>query len=142
MNLSRFTGKKEKLKTKNFKILAVGFLSTIHRISRQPLLFFLAGRYPWRQGQWSSITPSDMNGLAIARQRWPKNTNGLSAPVRAVFTAWEQCQTAEQDEALDQIDGFTRPPGRFTSKQKCRDLNYSIAVSTSLVCDGSSTSFR
>jgi hypothetical protein len=23
---------------------------------------------------------------------------------------------------LDQIDGFTRPPGRFTAKQKCRDL--------------------
>ncbi len=23
---------------------------------------------------------------------------------------------------MDQIDGFTRPPGRFTAKQKCRDL--------------------
>ena len=66
--------------------------------------------------------PSDMANLAIARQRWPKHPNGLPAPVRAVFTAWEQCQQAEQDEALDQIDGFTRPPGRFTSKQKCRDL--------------------
>jgi hypothetical protein len=66
--------------------------------------------------------PSDMNVLAIARQRWPKHPNGLSAPVSAVLTAWEQCRTAEQDEALDQIDGFTRPPGRFTSKQKCRDL--------------------
>ena len=66
--------------------------------------------------------PSDMTGLALARQRWPKHPNGLSAPVRAVFTAWEQCQEGEQDEALDQIDGFTRPPGRFTSKQKCRDL--------------------
>jgi hypothetical protein len=66
--------------------------------------------------------PSDMNVLAIARQRWPKHPNGLSAPVRAVFTAWEQCQAAEQDGALDQIDGFTRPPGRFTAKQKCRDL--------------------
>jgi hypothetical protein len=30
-----FTGEK-KPKTKNFKILAVGFLSTIHRISCQP----------------------------------------------------------------------------------------------------------
>ena len=66
--------------------------------------------------------PPDMTSLALARQRWPKHPNGLSAPVRAVFTAWEQCQQAEQDEALDQIDGFTRPPGRFTSKQKCRDL--------------------
>jgi hypothetical protein len=54
--------------------------------------------------------PSDMTSLARARQRWPKHPNGLSAPVRAVLTAWEQCQQAEQDEALDQIDGFTRPP--------------------------------
>ncbi len=66
--------------------------------------------------------PSDMNDLAVARQRSPKHPNGLSVSVRAVFTAWEQCQEAEQDEALDQIDGFTRPPGRFSAKQKCRDL--------------------
>ncbi len=46
---------------------------------------------------------SDMNGSAVARQRWRKHPNGLSAPVRAVFTAWEQCQAAEQDEALNQM---------------------------------------
>jgi hypothetical protein len=88
MNLSRFTGKKEP-KTKNSKILAVGFLSTIHQISRQPLLFFLAGRYPWRQGQWSSNMPIDMNKLATARQRWPKRTDTLPSQVQAVFMAWE-----------------------------------------------------
>ena len=66
--------------------------------------------------------PSDMNSLVIARQRWPKNTNGLAAPVRAVFNAWERCRETDQDEALELIDGFTRPPGRFTAKQKCRDL--------------------
>ena len=67
--------------------------------------------------------PSDMTNLALARQRWPKHPNGLSAPVRAVFTAWEQCQQAEQDEALDQIDGFTRPPGRFYL-QTIGEINY------------------
>jgi len=63
-----------------------------------------------------------MNSLVIARQRWPKNTNGLAAPVCAVFNAWERCRETDQDEALELIDGFTRPPGRFTAKQKCRDL--------------------
>ena len=65
---------------------------------------------------------SDMNSLAFARQRWPKNTNSLTAPVRAVFNAWERCRDTDQDEALELIDGFTRPSGRFTAKQKCRDL--------------------
>ncbi len=64
----------------------------------------------------------DMENLSEARQRWPRSTASLSAPVKAVFQAWEQCLDHEQDEALERIDGFTRPPGRFTSKQKCRDL--------------------
>ncbi len=45
--------------------------------------------------------PSDMNSLVIARQRWPKDTNGLAAPVRAMFNAWERCRETDQDEALD-----------------------------------------
>ncbi len=36
--------------------------------------------------------------------------------------AWEQCDEQERDEALAQIEGFTKPPGRFLAKQKCRDL--------------------
>jgi hypothetical protein len=36
--------------------------------------------------------------------------------------AWEQCDEQERDEALAQIEGFTKPPGRFLVKQKCRDL--------------------
>ncbi len=56
--------------------------------------------------------PSDMTGLALARQRWPKHPNGLSAPVRAVFTAWEQRQEVEQDEALLGPDRWLRPPPR------------------------------
>jgi hypothetical protein len=74
---------------------------------------------------------SDMIGLAIARQRWPKHPNGLPPPVHAVFTAWEQCREADQDEALDQIDGFTRP-----------DMSrpHSAAISTALVCHGRSPS--
>jgi hypothetical protein len=66
--------------------------------------------------------PSDMNSLAFARQRWPKNTNSLAAPVRAVFNAWDRCRETDQDDALELIDGFTRPSGRSTAKQKCRDL--------------------
>jgi hypothetical protein len=31
--------------------------------------------------------------------------------------AWEQC-----DEALAQIEGFTKPPGLFLAKQKCQDM--------------------
>ena len=64
----------------------------------------------------------DVENLPAARQRWPRATASLSAPVKAVFQAWEQCLEREQDEALEQIAGFTRPPGRFTAKQKCRDL--------------------
>ena len=82
-----------------------------------------------------------MTNLARARQRWPKHPNGLSAPVRAVFTAWEQCQQAEQDEALDQIDGFTRPP-RSIHLQTEMSGPHSIAASPALVCHGRPHSFR
>ena len=64
----------------------------------------------------------DLENLSAARQRWSRSTASLSAPVKAVFQAWEQCLDREQDEALERIEGFTRPPGRFTAKQKCRDL--------------------
>ena len=64
----------------------------------------------------------DMNRLTKARQLWPKNTVNLPAPVQAVFHAWEQCREADQDAALDLIEGFTRSPGRYSAKQKCRDL--------------------
>ena len=66
--------------------------------------------------------PIDMNKLVTARQRWPKRTDTLPASVQAVFGAWEQCGDKERDEALAQIEGFTKPPGRFLAKQKCRDL--------------------
>ena len=66
--------------------------------------------------------PIDMNKLITARQRWPKRTDTLPASVQAVFEAWEQCGDQERDEALAQIEGFTKPPGRFLAKQKCRDL--------------------
>ena len=63
-----------------------------------------------------------VDNLAKARQRWPKRANNLPSPVQAVFDAWEQCEETQLDEALEQIEGFTRPPGRFSVKQKCRDL--------------------
>ena len=66
--------------------------------------------------------PIDMNKLMTARQRWPKRTDTLPASVQAVFEAWDQCGDQERDEALAQIEGFTKPPGRFLVKQKCRDL--------------------
>jgi hypothetical protein len=60
----------------------------------------------------------DIDNLAKARQRWPKRTTNLPSPspVQAVFDAWEQCGENELDEALEQIEGFTRPPGRFPVK--------------------------
>ena len=64
----------------------------------------------------------DMNRLTKARQLWPKNTANLPAPVQAIFQAWEQCREADQDEALRLIEGLTRSPGRYSAKQKCRDL--------------------
>ena len=36
--------------------------------------------------------------------------------------AWEQCSEQERDEALARVEGFTKSPGRFLSKQKSRDL--------------------
>jgi hypothetical protein len=39
-----------------------------------------------------------------------------------VFDAWAMCHTSELDGALVNIEGFTKPPGRFGTKQKCRDL--------------------
>ena len=64
----------------------------------------------------------DMSRLTKARQLWPKNTASLSAPVQAVFHAWEQCREADQDAALRLIEGLTRSPGRYSTKQKCQDL--------------------
>jgi hypothetical protein len=64
----------------------------------------------------------DMNRLTKARQLWPKNTANLPAAVQAVFHAWEQCREADQDVALGLIEGLTRSPGRYSTKQKCRDL--------------------
>jgi hypothetical protein len=66
--------------------------------------------------------PVDMNKLGTARQRWPKRMDTLPASVQAVFAAWEQCGEQECDDALAQIEGFTKPPGRFSVKHKCRDL--------------------
>ena len=56
------------------------------------------------------------------KARWPKRTDTLPASVQAGFGAWEQCGDRERDEALAQVEGFTKPPGRFLAKQKCRDL--------------------
>jgi hypothetical protein len=64
----------------------------------------------------------DMNRLTKARQLWQKNTANLPAAVQAVFHAWEQCREADQDVALGLIEGLTRSPGRYSTKQKCRDL--------------------
>ena len=63
-----------------------------------------------------------VDNLAKARQRWPTRATNLPSPVKAVFDAWEQCEETQLDDALEQIEGFTRPPGRFSVKQKCRDL--------------------
>jgi hypothetical protein len=64
----------------------------------------------------------DMSRLTKARQLWPKQTTNLAAPVQAFYHAWEQCREADQDAALETIAGFTRSPGRYSTKQKCRDL--------------------
>jgi hypothetical protein len=64
----------------------------------------------------------DMSRLTKARQKWPKQTASLAAPVQAFCHAWEQCREADQDAALNLIEGFTRSPGRYSAKQKCRDL--------------------
>ncbi len=64
---------------------------------------------------------NSVEGLAEARTRWPKKPRDLSAEARGVFEAWEQCRERELDEALGRIDGVFKPPGRFSSKQKCRD---------------------
>jgi hypothetical protein len=54
--------------------------------------------------------PVNMNKLVTARQRWPKRMDTLPASVQAVFAAWEQCGEQECDDALAQIEGFTKPP--------------------------------
>ena len=64
----------------------------------------------------------DMSRLTKARQLWPKQTANLAAPVQAFYHAWEQCREADQDAALGTIAGFTRSPGLYRAKQKCRDL--------------------
>ncbi len=64
----------------------------------------------------------DMSRLTKARQLWPKQTASLPASVQAFYHAWEQCRKADQDAALGTIPGFTRSPGRYSAKQKCRDL--------------------
>jgi hypothetical protein len=64
----------------------------------------------------------DMNLMTAARQCWPPRESQLPEQVRAVFNAWEMCHTSELDGALAKIEGFTNPPGRFGTKQKCRDL--------------------
>ncbi len=46
----------------------------------------------------------------------------VAAPVQAFYHAWEQCREADQEAALETIEGFTRSPGRYSTKQKCRDL--------------------
>jgi hypothetical protein len=64
----------------------------------------------------------DMNRLTKARQLWPKNTASLSAPVQAFYHAWEQCREVDQDAALGLIEGPTRSPGPYSTKQKCQNL--------------------
>jgi hypothetical protein len=65
---------------------------------------------------------NSVDGLAKVRTRWPWRPADLPAEVRGVFEAWEQCREREFDEALGRIDGFFKPPERFSNKQKCRDL--------------------
>ena len=64
----------------------------------------------------------DLTGLPSARKRWPKRHDTLPAAVQTVFEAWDNCLEQQQDDALNLIEGFAKPPGRFTSKQKSRDL--------------------
>ncbi len=64
----------------------------------------------------------DLTGLPSARKRWPKRQEALPAAVQTVFEAWDNCLEQQQDDALSLIEGFAKPPGRFTSKQKSRDL--------------------
>ncbi len=64
----------------------------------------------------------DLTGLPSARKRWPKRHDTLPAAVQTVFEAWDNCLEQQQDDALSLIEGFAKPPGRFTSKQKSRDL--------------------
>ncbi len=46
----------------------------------------------------------------------------LPPEVRGVYSAWERCREGELDDALSRINGFFKPPGRFSTKQKCRNL--------------------
>ena len=64
----------------------------------------------------------DLTGLPSARKRWPKRHDTLPAAVQTVYDAWDNCLEQQQDDALSLIAGFSKPPGRFTSKQKSRDL--------------------
>ena len=64
----------------------------------------------------------DMNLMTAARQRWPTKEDKLPTQVRAVFDAWSMCHASELDGALAKFEGFTKPPGRVGTKQKCRDL--------------------
>ena len=64
----------------------------------------------------------DMSRLTKTRQLWRKQTANLAAPVQAFYHAWEQCREVDQDAALRLIEGLTRSPGRYSTKQKCRDL--------------------
>jgi hypothetical protein len=63
-----------------------------------------------------------VDGLAEAHTNRPRRPADLTEDVRGVFDAWGQCREAELDQALGRVDGFFKPPGRFSSKQKCCDL--------------------
>ena len=64
----------------------------------------------------------DLTGLPSARKRWPRRHDTLPAAVQTVFEAWDNCLEQQQDDALSLIEGYDKPPGRFSSKQKSRDL--------------------
>ena len=64
----------------------------------------------------------DLTGLPSARKRWPKRHDTLPAAVQTVFDAWDNCLEQQQDDALGLIEGYYKPPGRFSSRQKSRDL--------------------
>jgi hypothetical protein len=69
----------------------------------------------------------DMNRLTKARQLWPKQTANLAAPVQAFYHAWEQCREADQDAALETIEGFTLALPVVTAPSRSVEISHSCA---------------
>ena len=69
-------------------------------------------------GHYGCGHESSHKGSAIVAKKHRQSAGSGSSG----FHAWEQCREADQDVALGLIEGLTRSPGRYSTKQKCRDL--------------------